>query len=304
MNTSVARRRRKGTAGRRPTLMASRVVRRRSQAAVQRFGIDTFAKTLGLLGVGIYAVLFLAYQRYYSILGIRPEEIGVSQVFLLSRSIAFLILVALPLVYISLSFGLAFAAKRVLKPRKSRKLTPLTRALFSIVYGAFAVCLVEFTRSHVVPVVALRFFGYLMASVLSTISLLLLLLPSLRRAPRHRQFQLMGVIAATFALVAAGAALMDEATESAQLVQQGGEVRPVTMLGLPLLDIESQKVRINWILPSAQRPIDVLKEPAGSCGLLVGRSGTTIFVIPDGAGRVAQLPIASITLRQDPFCSG
>jgi hypothetical protein len=117
-------------------------------AAAQRFGIDEFAKTLGLLGIGIYAVLFLAYQRYYSVLGIRPEEIGVSQLFLLSRSAAFLILVALPLIYIAVPMGAGIARRRRFPPRIRGREERAMRALSAVLIMMIALFLIYAARSE------------------------------------------------------------------------------------------------------------------------------------------------------------
>jgi hypothetical protein len=304
---SDVRRNGRSARGRR-TLRAGRVARKAIPAAGQRFGIDTFAKTLGLLGVGVYAVLFLAYQRYYSVLGIRPEEIGVTQLFLLSRSVAFLMLVALPLLYLSATFGMGMVLEKIPLPlgRRSRP-TKRGEEVFERVMSFLAAIFIASGMVSTAQTIGAtntpaRFALFLGASFFLAAGFIQLLMLRIARFPVRRRLELTGGIMGMFALVGTGIALMSEANDAAAAVQQGQELRPVTLLGLPLLDVESQRVRINWIMPAIQRPVDVLGGSAGTCALLVGKSTTTIFVIPQDAEKVAMLPIASIALRQDPSC--
>ena len=62
----------------------------------------------------IYAGLFLGYRKYYNLLGVRPEEVGINNTFILVRSIGFILLAA---VGTGLAILLTAWFKRVLKQR-------------------------------------------------------------------------------------------------------------------------------------------------------------------------------------------
>src|SRR4051794_21672424 len=51
--------------------------------------LDSVAKLLALLGIVLYGALFLAYWAFYDRLGVSPEEVGVDNLFILSRSLGF-----------------------------------------------------------------------------------------------------------------------------------------------------------------------------------------------------------------------
>ncbi|MFG1997381.1 hypothetical protein ACGFJ7_46135 [Actinoplanes sp. NPDC048988] len=59
-------------------------------------GIDTLAKGLGVVGIAAFAILFAAYYQFYSTVGVRPEDIGVSYTYVVTRSfgMAFVLIAA------------------------------------------------------------------------------------------------------------------------------------------------------------------------------------------------------------------
>src|SRR5271166_784413 len=65
------------------------------QAPRSTLRIPPFSDVLkysGLAGGIMYAALFLGYRTYYNNLGIRPEDVGVNNTFILVRSIGFVLL--------------------------------------------------------------------------------------------------------------------------------------------------------------------------------------------------------------------
>jgi hypothetical protein len=61
--------------------------------------LDQLAALLGMLGAAVFGGLFLAYNEFYVGMGISPEDVGVSYLYVLSRSIALGALLLIGVVY-------------------------------------------------------------------------------------------------------------------------------------------------------------------------------------------------------------
>ena len=64
--------------------------------------VETVLKALAIAGALVYGALFLGYRNYYSALGLSPEDVGVSNTYVLVRSVGFIALMALPAVALML----------------------------------------------------------------------------------------------------------------------------------------------------------------------------------------------------------
>jgi hypothetical protein len=102
----------------------------------------------------------------------------------------------------------------------------------------------------------------------------------------------------------AGVALTTEGTRLALMVESGSSVEPVRLAGLPLLDVAAVSVRVEWVLPEGQRPTSLFDQRLHICGLLLGQSATTAFVIVQPAAdyAIARLPVASVSITQADGC--
>ncbi|MET9276112.1 hypothetical protein [Kribbella sp. NPDC003557] len=289
------------------------VERRHRQRQEPGIGLDTSLKLVGLIGIGIYAILFVAYQAYYSVLGIHPEEIGVTQLFLLSRSIAFLILIAIPTAYVvGIVIQARWRAEREArsasklsgqqaeqdKDRKLRKLKILASSTITLTSGVYL--LSRSLEGAGLYGIGQTMFGAVTLAFGAAGFGLLLLWPQ----SRERIILAMVTITVIAAFIGAGIGLTREAREAATyVVDFGDEVPPITMLGLSLLDIETQRVEVSWVMPQPQRPTALFTSGLQACALLIGKSTSTVFLIFTKTGpQVSQLPISSVTIRRDREC--
>ena len=89
----------------------------------------------------IYAGLFLGYRKYYDLLGVRPEGVGVTSTYVLVRSIGFILIAGVLTV---LAILLTAWFNRVLKQRPwtRRQIVPI----FAVSTVAYRLCMFGGTR--------------------------------------------------------------------------------------------------------------------------------------------------------------
>src|SRR5690348_5817582 len=63
--------------------------------------IEDVAKLVGLVGIALFGALFLCYERFYSTLGIDPEDVGDNYLYILSRSFGVILIITGIFVYFS-----------------------------------------------------------------------------------------------------------------------------------------------------------------------------------------------------------
>ena len=64
--------------------------------------IDSIGKLAALVGLTIYAALFISYDRYYGEFNLAPEDVGVSYLFILSGLFGLLLAVVGLVLYLSI----------------------------------------------------------------------------------------------------------------------------------------------------------------------------------------------------------
>lgn len=202
-------------------------------------------KYSAIAGAVIYAGLFLGYRKYYSLLEVRPEDVGVNNTFILVRSIGFIVFAVIGTgLAIGLTSWFHQAFKERHRNRPGRYLLHLAAA--GTVWLIVSVCFWKLDAPQ----------SQLAASMGLVLALACIAMAQFSHPSRLDRYIANGglvVAAITIVLVPVLAAIIS-AYIRADLVQHGKESTPVTILGIPLLDVSAENVRASWICQDSQRP--------------------------------------------------
>lgn len=245
--------------------------------------IDAMVKMLALVGTVTYGCLFLAYRSYYSRLHVNPGDVGVDNLYILSRCIGFLVVSA---VLIALYYAIWFWLSRHPADRWRR------------VLGAFAM------GAGLVGIVSLSLElqpGRASASMLVVlgISFLVTHLVALAISRKNEAAAdvVVAVCAVSIAILIPAFVAVVQGGRMADMVLTGRAVEPYAMLGAPVLDIEAPRATITWVGPDAQKPENVFTERSFD-GLVVGQgtSSVTVRTTIDGRTEFVKLPVTSVAV--------
>lgn len=236
----------------------------------------------------VYGLLFLAYRSYYSTLGVDPEDVGIDNAYILSRSAGFILVLGV--------FAL-FAALSQFVDQKSTGKVPegwvsLAKLVLTLPFGLFLVSILTDSA----PVVLLT---------------LTILVGCIAQAVPLSLFHHFGVWASTtvytiiliLGLGVVATALISRANFSARVADEGCAVEPIQYASIPVLELSASPVSIEWVGPQNQRPLLFGSDasPSPIRGLLIGRGSTADYVLvdPDGAAAVLRVPTALTISRSD-----
>ena len=217
----------------------------------------------------IYAGLFLGYRKYYDRLGIRPEDVGINSTFILARSIGFIVLAVIGTglaVLLTAWFNLV-----ALKQRPWTRRHAIHLAAVGALWAFVSACLVSLDYPH----------SELAASMSAALTIACVAMAQFsHNSRRDKYIANAGLIVAaiTIVLVPVVTAIVS-AYRRADLVRQGKNSTAVTILGIPLLDVSAEKVRINWICADPQPPPPFRQsQDKPTDAILVGESGTSYYI--------------------------
>lgn len=276
-----------------------------------RPSVEQVAATATLAGAVIYVTLFAVYQSYYEQLGLRPEDAGVNQLFVLTRSLAFLIVVVGAGLYVvaPLAFGPAQRAAAGSPADESPKLRPLLVFAFAVLALSliWRVALSGWSEADTAFVFIWRYFLVGFAIGITCNVALAFIAPrayrrlapaSYRRRPRTTRRLIGFAITLAASLVGLVVGLDAYAEKAGNRAAQALPVDPLTFLGLPLLDVEAKIVEVQWIGSEEQAPRE-LSDAEETCALLLGQNTTVALLLMRGdgtAGPLLQLPVSQIAL--------
>jgi hypothetical protein len=237
--------------------------------------LETAAKIAALCGILIYGGLFLAYQRFYGAFGIQPEDVGVNQIFILSRSIALI-------------------------PQAGWVVIGFV-ALCTIVPRSWPLCLIMLACAVV--------FGLLSCvwSTVSGVSSIVVFVPSILAltAPVPSQARAKMLVATVTVIAAVSAEsyyVWNQAAGAATAVRAGYAVGPLQAHLLPIIELEvsADWAKVTWVGPPAQRPADLFPDATSPTAtmILLGQNATTVFLVtyPAGQARINRLPLANVAV--------
>ena len=230
--------------------------------------IGDLLKIVAVVGGVIYAVLFIGYRSYYSVLGIHPEDVGISQSFILARSVGFIILT----IGIAQIFVMAFNALN------SASFVRGFLVNFSVGLGA-----ASYARLLLTGIVPTYILVIATVCIIAFAFFLGWLSGLYKNAGYVRLFSLIVLIT-----VLPAVAIDIRATQLGVSSSRGIPVKPFTVYGLPVLDVSSDTATMTWICPMAQRP-PIFNGSTDNAihGTVVGETSTKIFIVYSGPEKYA-----------------
>jgi hypothetical protein len=290
-----------------PTLLRRRqyVEHKLQEQRGLRFPADRFSgigKQLGILGIAVFGILFVAYHQFYSALGVTPEDVGVNYVYVLARSIGLMLIAALLLAYVGYQVLLmSTLQKREMLNKRERRSVIMTKK--------------ERVRSAVVGCVSIAagvvFYIWLpddpferAASIFAVVAVIAtgtLSVAVALKGRRAERLTFLGVGLMSLFL-AFSVALATYARDLGKEALAGSVVEPVDLVGVPILDIEARAVAVQWVGPAAQRPTNLFFGGQEVCAIDLGRSSTTQFLLAGPTEvpanwTLVRLPIATVVTR-------
>ena len=270
---------------------------------------------LALLGIGLYAVLRLAYARFYEPFGLSPDELGFGYLELLAQSAigaVVLLLVFALLAWIYVAFFVAVSQDLVDDMRPAldfarRRLGPgrtAVAARSALALGALGLLTLLFwlLGTDVLLAAAIAgvivYWGFWVARGSRRI------LRGLGRRPREqepaagRRWRRALAAAAIVPVLLAGTTLVAQANMDAQSVRDGRATHP-EFLGVRLTSWGSEPATLVW----TARDIDPALAPlSASCVMYLGQSGGTIFVTQGGATFRVPASLAAVRIVPGGRC--
>jgi hypothetical protein len=239
---------------------------------------------LSALGAAVlYGALFLGYHAYYSRLGIRPEDLGVSNTYILIRSIGFI-------VQIGVVFGTLVVAYFFLDFLRKKK----WHILYVLIAGVFAAAISYYLYSLAPWGFWWAGFGIVAGASLAFIYIIIQGWKDLKPLVAFIVISLLATI------IVPAAAVVVRANNLASLVLEYQSIRPYEIVGVPMLDVLAECVKVTWIGPPNARPaIFGTTSPVSAQGLMVGtESGIVFMFIRNGnAEDRVQIPSSQVLIE-------
>lgn len=258
------------------------------------------AKASTVLGAGAYGILFLAYQAFYGQIGIRPEDVGVTYSYVLARSIGFVAVVAVLFVF---TLG-TYAYASLIGDKKSADATSdsvrrdkpnrIEYVFYSagLLAGSF---LVWFGWAKFYDAVSL--FEYMWYPTQALLGILIVLHAALRLVAfgnPDRRIRLIALVGLPAVILGVAIGTIRYGDALGRQAASGVAVSPVTIRGLPFLDVEARPAAIEWVGPPGQRPGGW--PPSGRrCVLALGQNSSTFFAITSG-GKLLRTPLLMVSV--------
>jgi hypothetical protein len=249
-------------------------------------------KPSAIAGAVIYLGLFLGYRKYYSILGIRPEDVGVTNTFVLARSIGFIMFALfLTVLAVALTSWFYLAFKDARWTRRQALNVAVALVVWAIVSAGFWVL----DAPH-------RELAVLMGALLTIACAAIAQFAH----PSRRYLVYGGLALAGLTIIAVPVlAAVISAYIRADLVLAGKESTPVTILGIPLLDVSAEKVSASWICKDTTPVMFRAPHPLGAPvdAILVGETSTSYYLRTGGAAgatsSIVKVPQSCVMLASD-----
>jgi hypothetical protein len=270
---------------------------------------ERLASIATFIGVALYVTHFSAYHRFYSTLGLQPEDVGVSYVYLLTRSIAFAILLGVPLFYAVLLGN--FIRRQTVRPFREARFNWFIGlyqlATMNLAAAAALYLIVSGTVSGWLPLIV---WGTVAVAVALDMSFIIIKrVPPVIQRPSGRYIRRPQLLACMFvasAFVAVAGGLTQAASSLASDARLGFEVTPMRLLGFSLLDVEASPAWVEWVGAEEQRP-SIFPDAERACLHLVGQGPATLYAItplsgPVAAGQLVRLPLSSVATTPASGC--
>ncbi|MGY1778763.1 hypothetical protein [Geodermatophilus sp. SYSU D01036] len=249
-----------------------------------------------IAGITLFAAIFTAYQRFYSTFGLQPEDVGVNYPFILSRSVAFGLLIVIVSIAVA---ALPFGIEKVNGPWRAI-LPMLGWSVFAaiVAYGSMRLTLVNNPppagsqrADDVVVWAAMGLFAGWLAILIVWTRIRLT-----GRPGRAKERRLRGGLMAASLLICLTVSLNLTAARMATLVENGHSVGPLHLFGLPLVDVSASSALVQWIGPPEQAPAGVLPDTSPLCVRIIGQNASMVFWTT--GGMVVRMPAENVAVTE------
>ncbi len=241
------------------------------------FPFDSWAKALALAGIVAYASIVLSYQRFYSEFGLRPEDLGISQSFILAR-----VLSVIPQV---LGVG-PFLLFRLVPFKRTLKTAAGAEAFVLLMFLGHGVLATWNTLAIVSGIIAFSAVSFAVFAPM----------PSRMSVPLFLAIVFVGL------MTAESYYMWNQAAAAADIAKSGSSVSPLISHDVPLLqlDIRAEEAVVTWTGAPSQRPTNLFPDANNLQALVLylGENGSTVFGLTTGAspGRTVRLPAGSVVV--------
>jgi hypothetical protein len=246
------------------------------RAKKSKLSMSSLREILGYSAAGgalIYAVLFVTYWSYYSHLGIRPEDVGISHPFILARSIGLISLIAV----ISAMIGILVA---VLTGAIRMSVYSKLLAIIAVVISAAVLIVWLYLTNQYIHLLLPK-----VSRAIATEISIALVVPSYCLVGvwgfklRSKPLLYGGIFsAALMTIVLPVGATVLRAHQLGTDAAQGRDVKSFSVLGIPVLDVSSDPAVLTWVCLPDQRPSFFPDDPKASLkGHLLGGSATSVI---------------------------
>jgi hypothetical protein len=267
--------------------------------------LKSLARDLTLAGVLVYGVLFYAYARYFDELDARPEDVGITYLYVLARSVG-------PVVLFLILIGLwAAIMYLVLRLWIEIRCGLIRQIIAAVVFGAAVVLVVLIILMvHGGPRRPYLAISALLFSVpICEFAYFKPIWPFTKKSwPAKPEFvvALRGVIwlglasIGVFVLFLLGV----RANDMADSARHGSPVKPWRVVTLTMLDVQATPARVAWVGPTDEIPqIGILPKvfrdnsDAYQVRYLGASSGQALLLIlNDKKAQTVRIPIANIVV--------
>ncbi len=270
--------------------------------------IEFLLKFAAVPGAILYAVLFIAYRRYYSALGISPEDAGVGNTYILSRSLG---LASLIMLFVALAAVAVYLEDLHVNKRYPAEQASGVRGRIRLLDRLHSIAA---RSAGVLKSILAMLFGGFVTSLYPKSTPFWLIAPSLLlialvtaaeygRFGEHKHL-VRFIVAPTVGVLVLTAALNTYSNHQASArALLGCHVRPLEFFGIVILDISATSAQIEWAGSNEQLPRNFTGSSSGTSveGLVVGRGSVLSFLRPD-KDRVTliQVPATLVVTRFDP----
>lgn len=257
----------------------------------KRLSVDDLAKLVAVASAVLYGILFLAYRSYYAAVEIDPEDVGVTNSFVLARVFGFILITlvvgAIVVFYLFITSG--FTASH--RPwADGLRYATISVLIFLLAYYF------DWIFPPSIPVVSFPLFG----GLLIVIAVILNLLKWSCFAP-YRQVPFV-IVALLLSMVIPSIAVVQRAAQLGQQARKGELVKPFELFTIPIVDVSAPKIRLHWANPMIPHPREIfghdqLPEPAE--GVLLGQGDNVVIasVRVGGQYRVVRLNVAAVVIE-------
>jgi hypothetical protein len=288
--------------------------------SMPRISLAMITQILGLMGVLMYAILWISYEHFYSVLDIRVEEIGLDYRALVARSLGAVLVILFLIAITGLLHLIAWITGSYAKKHTVRHAgrVRLQFLLSMVIFSTFASFILGFLAAvglsrmmgeaaRLPDIVAM--IGFVGPAVLTFYI-------AISQSERQRLFLAYSLtLSLIWSIALPSYALLRTADELAVLANFGSPIASYAIQGIPVLDVQATPVRVQWIGPVTSRPLELDDSKGFHFYRYVGQAGNTVILrvctvprLPNAksptdcppnifAWHTARIPLASISIR-------